>query len=353
MQDKFISFDGWWGGWNNTRMCIEMLGAMSYVSGRKIILPPSMYILFLSEHDDKNSFFDIWKILDKEAFIQNFDCVEYYDTNLTKYSNKRQWFEGINKDIKCIMFGDDYKEWGPQNFINQGIIVHTIEDENHYCDYAKNKKKYNIFCEDETIHFPRNLLGHFGVHVYPPNDIARRVIQDKVKHGIKFRKEYEDSAKELIQGDYDAIHIRRNDFLGVHTDLVNNQYKNLLNLLEGKVRKEATLYIATDEKDLNMFDFLKETYKIIFLKDLTSDLKIHEPLILDTIICSNAKTFLGSRMSTYSDYINILRGYKGKIDTHRKGINFDRGLINYKKYPWEAEPYAWHDLWGELYYGKI
>ena len=46
MMNKYISFDWWWGGFNNIRMCYEMVGAMSYVSGRKIILPPLGYCLF-------------------------------------------------------------------------------------------------------------------------------------------------------------------------------------------------------------------------------------------------------------------------------------------------------------------
>jgi hypothetical protein len=49
MKDKYVSFDWWWGGWNNIRMCYEMIGAISYISGRKIILPPKGYCSFLSE----------------------------------------------------------------------------------------------------------------------------------------------------------------------------------------------------------------------------------------------------------------------------------------------------------------
>ena len=49
MSNKYISFDWWWGGFNNIRMCYEMVGAMSYVSGRTIILPPPGYCLFLAD----------------------------------------------------------------------------------------------------------------------------------------------------------------------------------------------------------------------------------------------------------------------------------------------------------------
>ena len=354
MNNKYISFDWWWGGFNNIRMCYEMIGAMSYVSGRTIILPPPGYCLFLSEHDDKKTFFDIWEILDKDAFTSQFDCVEYADTSLTKYSSDIQNYDGICKDIKCILFeGDKDNNWGPQLCINRGLIYHNVESIKHFEEFSgKRDYLYNMYSNDEIIHFPRNLLGHFGYHVYPPNDLARSIIQQKVKNGVKFRNEFFDQAKNLMPNDYDAVHIRRGDFKTVHTQIVEDLYKNLNTSLEDKVRKSVPLYIATDETDYSIFDFLKEKYDIIFLKDLiSSDYKTD--LVLDTIICSNAHNFFGSRMSTYTDYINILRGYNNKIDNHRKLLNFDRKQIKYNKYPWEAEPYAWHDLWGELYYGKI
>lgn len=353
-ENKYISFDWWWGGFNNIRMCYEMVGAMSYVSGRKIILPPPGYCLFLAEHHDKKTFWDIWEILDKKAFTDNFECVEYKDTELIKYSSDQQNYDGICKDIKCIMFNDEDKNWGPQNFIGRSLIYHSIENINHFNQFNCDNRDflYNIMSDDKIIHFPRNLFGHFGYHVYPPNDIARRIIQEKVKNGVKFKQEFFLQANKLMPGDYDAVHIRRGDFKFTQTKWTEDLYSNLEQLLDGKVRNFVPLYIATDEQDLSLFNFLKKKYNIIFLKDLIQESKSKE-LVLDTIICANAYNFFGSRMSTYSDYINIIRGYNNKIDNHRESLNFNRNKIQYNKYPWEVEAYSWHDLWGELYYGKI
>ena len=331
-----------------------MVGAMSYVSGRKIILPPSGYCLFLSEHHDKKTFWDIWEILDKKAFTDNFDCVDYQDTELIKYSSDKQNYEGICNDIKCILFNDEDINWGPQKFIGKGLIYHSIEDINHFNNFNCDNREflYDIMCDDEIIHFPRNLLGHFGYHVYPPNDMARRVIQKKIKRGVKFQDKYIQKAREIMQGDYDAVHIRRGDFKYTQTQWTEEMYDNLESLLDVNVRKSVPLYIATDEPDLSMFDFLKTKYNTIFLKNITQ-VEMAEGLVLDTLICANAYKFFGSRMSTFSDYINIIRGYNNKIDNHRKSLNFERPQIKYNKYPWEVEPYNWQDLWGELYYGKI
>jgi len=353
MSHKYISFDWWWGGFNNIRMCYEMVGAMSYVSGRKIILPPPGYCLFLSEHQDKKTFWDIWEVLDKKAFTDNFDCVDYNETSLVKYSSKIQNYDGICKDIKCILFNDKDINWGPQKFIGQGLIYHSIEDINHFNEFNCDKRQlYDIMCDDEIIHFPRNLLGHFGYHVYAPNTSAQEIIRQKIKRGIKFHDKYIQKANSIMDGDFDAVHIRRGDFKYTQTSWTEDMYKNLLNLLNANVRKNVPLFIATDETDYTMFDFLKKTYNIFFLKDFCEVGKA-EALVLDTLICSNAYQFYGSRMSTFSDYINIIRGYNNKLDNHRKSLNFNRPKIKYNKYPWEVESYNWQDLWGELYYGKI
>ena len=149
MKDKYISFDWWWGGMNNIRMTYELVGALSYVTGRTIILPPKGYCLFLSDHDNKNSFFDMWKLLDKEAFLSQFNCIEYEDSILTKYSSEQQYFNEINKDIHCVLFNDEYNNWGPQAFPNKSVIVHSIEDLKHFKEWTQDREtihQLNITC---------------------------------------------------------------------------------------------------------------------------------------------------------------------------------------------------------------
>ena len=77
MPDKYLSFDAWWGGLNNIRMTYEMAAALSVLTNRTLIIPPKIYCLFLSEHDQKDSFFDFWNLFDKELFYKYFDCIDY------------------------------------------------------------------------------------------------------------------------------------------------------------------------------------------------------------------------------------------------------------------------------------
>ena len=58
--NKYISFDPWWGGFSNIRMTYELVGALSVITDRTIILPHRIYCLFLSEWQDKKTWFDMF-----------------------------------------------------------------------------------------------------------------------------------------------------------------------------------------------------------------------------------------------------------------------------------------------------
>lgn len=90
-----------------------------------------------------------------------------------------------------------------------------------------------------------------------------------------------------------------------------------------------------------MFKGLCQKYKICFLENFNLNLNEMSALVVEQIICSEAETFLGSRYSTYSEYINVLRGYNNKKDTHREGTNFNHGYPKYNRFPWESVPYLW------------
>ena len=75
MEEKYVSFDSWLGGVSNVRMSYELIASISIITTRTIILPPKVYCCFFSNVNQKSTFFDIWNILDKAAFIKEFKCV--------------------------------------------------------------------------------------------------------------------------------------------------------------------------------------------------------------------------------------------------------------------------------------
>jgi hypothetical protein len=58
-------------------------------------------------------------------------------------------------------------------------------------------------------------------------------------------------------------------------------------------------------------------------------------------MCIQSDAFLGSMFSTFTNCINIQRGYEGKKDFSRNGVNFTYPELTYERFPWEIEKYDW------------
>ena len=350
VEKKYISFEPWLGGFSNVRMSYELAIAISIITNRTIILPPKVFCHFLSCHNvlNKNSFIDIWDFLDREKFISNILCEDYY--NLFEYKhleNEKQYFENVNNIAKCIIFESKDVGWFPNSPIkNNQILTCDIIDQTDFDQFSKNRDIVNLNLEEKFIHFPRNLFGHFYYHIYGKSTNDRNLIKDKIKNSIVYKKEFYDLRNNIKYklGNYNSIHIRRNDFVYVRKDFVDYQTKNLLSNLLEKIPTDIPLYIATDETDMSYFEELKRHYNIFFISDFYKDLCLQKSLVVDQLVCVESEIFLGSRLSTFSDYINILRGYENKLDFHRIGTNFSLPILKYNKYPWEVESYKWENI---------
>jgi len=126
-------------------------------------------------------------------------------------------------------------------------------------------------------------------------------------------------------GDFDTFHIRRGDF----------QYKDtrqdapvLLSNIQDKIPDNSTIYIATDERKKEFFEPFKQRYNIYFLDDfkhLIEGLNTNYYGMLDQLIASRGRTFVGTFYSTFTGYINRMRGYHS---TKKKLDGYDLGTIN-------------------------
>tara|TARA_R100000734_G_scaffold19121_2_gene18276 strand:- start:8409 stop:10970 length:2562 start_codon:yes stop_codon:yes gene_type:complete len=349
MHDKYMSFDPWWGGFSNIRMTYELVGAISVITGRTIILPHRIYCLFLSEWQDKSSWFDMFDALDIHKYKEHFDCVDYYDiSDYEKHENEKHYFENIGETAKLFMFGDKDSNSGPQKCPgNDYVLTCGIENNEEFELFRHNRTVIDLECEDKYIHFPRNLFGHFYYHVYGKNPVIRNKIKNKVNKGIQYKPEFFVEANTITKqlGEFNAIHVRRNDFLQVRKDIAEKQTINLLDDIKNRIPSDKPLFIATDEKDKSVFLPLKEKYNVLYITDFKHNRSDLSELLVDQIICSKADIFLGSHMSTFSDYVNILRAQAGKKDFHREGTNFTRPPLHYNRFPWETEQYSWDKIW--------
>jgi len=345
---KYISFDPWPSGLSNTRMSYELAAAISVISGRTLILPPKIFLDYISTFGKKKTFFNIWTIYDLELFKSQFNCVHYEDIpEYRELENTKQYFYNVEKIAKNILFTSRYVEYGGMDCpaIEQ-VIVNDILDENDFNSFGSGREIININCEDEFIHFPRNLFGHFYYHVYAQSPALRNALKEKIRDGFKFRKEYFDISENIQNklGKYNSLHIRRCNAFVLQRS-AESQVQSLYEDIKDRVPLDMPLYIATDAPNASIFrDFKKHYRNLYFLDSFVYKLKNYEKAVVDQIMCAGSEIFLGSKFSTYSDSIHILRGYAGKLDFHREGTNFKLPQLSYTKFPWEVETYGWENI---------
>jgi len=133
-------------------------------------------------------------------------------------------------------------------------------------------------------------------------------IAARIVHAIRERARKIDPESNQ-DGLYDSVHIRRGDF----------QYKETrleADILYAKSKEElkegGTLFIATDERNKSFFKPFAHHYDICFLDDfkhLFKGLNTNYYGMLDQLVASRGRVFFGTAMSTFTGYINRMRGY--------------------------------------------
>lgn len=212
-----------------------------------------------------------------------------------------------------------------------------------------NRRELCIYDEEmqkaEVVHFMcyhkerARLLTHFYSFVFFENwkqDLwAKRFVRDhfryidelqcaaaRVIHAIRERAKSRNPLKNP-EGVYDSYHIRRGDFQYKRTRLEAQQiYENSKDEME----EGATVYISTDESNKAFFKPLADHYDIVFLddfKDVIKGLNTNYYGMLDQLVASRGRVFFGTGHSTFSGFINRMRGYyneKHKIDGYEDGV---------------------------------
>jgi hypothetical protein len=347
MRERYVSFEPWWGGFSNVRMSYELICAISIITDRIIILPPKVHSCFLNSVWVKDSYLNIWEILDENSFKSNFNTIDYYLVDDYKSrENESSYFSNIEKIAKVISFDGKINTGTNREIGEHQVITNEIVNEQDLQKFLSGRDMFSIISEEKYLHFPRNLFGHFCSQVYGNTPKVRNLIKNRIKDGIKFKEgEYKKSrdAREVI-GNYNSIHVRRNDFKSVHENEVREQETLLLKRIEEEFNTNLPIYIATDEKDRTIFNKISEKYQTYFTSDLFPDIDEIKGISIDQIMCTESDAFLGSKFSTFTNAINIQRGYLNKKDFSRKGINFDYGKLEYERFPWEIEKYSWEKI---------
>jgi hypothetical protein len=138
-------------------------------------------------------------------------------------------------------------------------------------------------------------------------------------------------------GDFDTFHIRRGDFQYTVTRF---EAPRILNMSRPEMTPNATVYIATDERDRSFFSALANEYDIVFLDDfkhLLEGVNTNYYGMMDQLIASRGRIFFGCWFSTFTGYINRIRGYHA--NKAKKWSGYENGLVPSYFYALEDRKY--------------
>jgi len=187
-----------------------------------------------------------------------------------------------------------------------------------------------------VLHFPAakgtRLLTHFYAFIFFADWKADLWSKRFVRDHLRYIDEIMCAAARVVEavrkrsknkdGMFDTIHVRRGDFQYKKTRLEANE---LIKKTTEKLEEGGLLYIATDERDKSFFEPFKEHYDVVFLDDFKEQIKgINTNFygMLDQLIASKGRVFIGTWWSTLSGYVNRMRGYyiaKHKLDGYKDG----------------------------------
>lgn len=284
---------------------------------------------------------------------------------------------------KKVDVGEDYKDIGQfttklswkEIANNSGIFVYPEipkadgEEFKEMLTFAGNRKKdikdLRNLPDDNVIHFDKHILfNHFYVYMYIRDKVLDNYMKKMVRDYVHFRKDIFDIAQSYIQKlptDYYAIHLRRGDFLKQYPNQ-NISPKQLLANIEKLIPEDATIYIATDEKETFMEEHfipvLSEKWDILTMHDISpsGDIGSYPENwvgVVEQVICSRATKFVGTKLSTFSGFITRMRGYMRDIND--KGIYFtdtpypdkyDDAKMFSVTYPTWSAYWDYYGIWG-------
>ena len=298
-RDKVISWAWDGSGFNNTRMAIEIIFGIAIIYNRTLVLPPRNPMVHIS---DTKTCCNLEDFYDIDALRTTFPII-----------TAKEWF---GKDVTYDHYIKFFKE-------NNGLNL----DEKDSKNLEALNSLWNDF--DKKVGKNNEKIWFLGMRMFSNPDSYFRnssqlsLIRQKWFEGFRFDEKLLEKASLCLEevgltklGSYNALHLRRGDFEQGRSEQyavdVNEYIKNLKSIFD--VNKP--LILITNETNMDRLKWIKDAFPhtITLEKCInTHDAKTRH--IIDIIVCIAAKRFIGTALSTFSYYIQILRGYISKYYT--------------------------------------
>jgi len=363
-ETRYITFEPDSGGWNNIRMSMEIIFVLAAATGRTLVLPPAQP-LYLLHHDSKNrgrGFADFYHLDDPDfkKIVKTISTEDFLrleggkDGRLPVSKENAPFLENMefcekrkNSSHSCFKLYSHLREVGVVPEWKASEIC-VIFDQGEMTD--EKKKRISKFCEkkrkpvyyDETlqnavsVHFSASikeyrLLNHFYSYILFTDPVQDNFYKRFVRDFLHYKDSIFCAAGKIINalqeegkklgfsvdkeggGGFSSLHVRRGDLQYKAVKISGEEW--LENTKDFWLEKEL-LYIATDEKKKEFFDPIKEKFQVKFLDDYwdlagLSNIDPNYMGMIDTIVASQGRIFAGTYFSTFTGFINRMRGYYG------------------------------------------
>jgi len=366
--EKYLSFEMDVGGWNNIRMSLENIFIIAVAMNRTLILPPDQDIYLLASKKSKGRKFGQFYPLHTEYFQKRLKTISTAD-----FLEKEGRVHGklpIREDMKqkvlaashscefrnksetaCMRLYDHYSLVGntPEFYQFKTCVIFdkdvyegremSAEHSEKALEFCAGRDMLNITStmQDSTlIHFHSSELDNrFQLNFYGALHFTDPAVDNFFKRFVRDYLHYVDpiycAASKIITslqeesllrgfetdeeggGGYSSLHVRRGDLQFKDEKISAAEWYNNTKELW---KENEILYIATDERNKTFFDDLKEHHDLRFLDDYwdmagLEELDSYYMGMIDTIVASRGRKFVGTYFSTFSAFINRLRGYYG------------------------------------------
>jgi len=366
---RYLTFEPDPGGWNNIRMSMEIIFSLAASTGRTLVLPPKapFYLLGTGQENSRSfgSFYDI----SKDAFQKEVEVIsmeEFFERQVfSDQKGEKHLLDFLNDEEKQNIKDNEiskvclyregalnncenlYKhlrkagyqpplEGGENCFVFDQDVFHgrKITDElkervTRFCGQERSPVYYNqTMHEPELLHWDASkvngkeahrLLNHFYSFLFYTDPVIDNHYKRFVRDFLHYKDALFCAAGKIIHAlnregkEWSTLHVRRGDLQFKEVKIPAEEwYENLKDVWnEGEL-----LFIATDERNKTFFDPIKEHHDVRFLDDYweAGNLDDMDPYFLgmvDTIVASHGRTYAGTWFSTFTAYINRMRGYLG------------------------------------------
>jgi GDP-fucose protein O-fucosyltransferase len=214
-------------------------------------------------------------------------------------------------------------------------------------DGAEQSRKYLHIRSDPT---PKGrIIAHFYNYLFFEDWRVALWTKRFVRDNLRYKDEVQCAAARIVaqmrafakakprsynfDGGFYSMHIRRTDLIDAFKT-AELDAEEIYDVVASIIPNDQTIYISTDEDDHAFFDVFRERgHSIYFFRDfLPQDSDddyylggLHKDYhgLVEQLVASRAKIFVGCYYSTFTGYVNRLRGYhsqKLKLSRWREGV---------------------------------